>query len=447
VKQGKTYKILLIQPTQYSASGKKTLCKQKRIYLPALVFPLLSSLTPSNWKFETCIEVIEDVDFNTDADLIGIGAMGHSTFRGLHIAQKFKEKGKTVFFGGYMASLNPEYVLQWSDSVIIGDAEKSYPELLKDFEETGKLKRIYKNPLENLNGLPKPDYQVLIDKKIGFMLPVQAGRGCPHLCSFCSIACLYKGKHLRRPLDEVMEDIYKVKELGYKMFYLIDDNLVGDPEYLKKLCSLLIPLKMKWASQSTLLIAKQPELLRLAYKSGCRILSLGLETIDQSGLDQYNKAWVKSGDHLDALRTIQKAGIMPSVEMIFGHDNETAESVKRTFGFVKKAKIPVPRFYVLTPVPGTELYQAYKDQGRLIHEDFEKYTVTQSVYYPANLTPEELDDCYTWINRKVFSIPNILYRTIFSRAFLKNPIVYLFALAVNFQYRSYIMRGDVPNIL
>ncbi len=441
------YKVLLIQPTQYSSSGKKTLCKQKRIYLPALVFPLLSSLTPSNWTLETCIEVIEDVDFNTDADLIGIGAMGHSTFRGIHIAKKFKEKGKTVFFGGYMASINPDYVLQSSDSVIIGDAERSYPELLKDFEETGTLKKIYHNPLENLAGLPSPDYKILTRKKIGFMLPVQAGRGCPHLCSFCSIACLYKGQHLRRPISEVIADVLKIKELGYKMFYLIDDNLVGNPEYLEELCDRLIPLKMKWASQSTLLIAKHPDLLKHAYKSGCRILSLGLETIDQSGLDQFNKTWIKSGDHLNALRTIQQAGIMPSVEMILGHDNETAESVKRTFHFVVKAKIPIPRFYVLTPVPGTELYNNYKEQGRLIHEDFEKFTVTQSVFYPKNMPPKDLDKLYSWINKKTFSIPVILYRTVWSKGFLRNPLAHLFAFAVNLQYRRYIRRGDVPNIL
>lgn len=447
MKHSKMYKILLIQPTQYSSSGSRILCKQKRIYLPGLVFPLLSSLTPSNWKLETCIEVIEDVDFETDADLIGIGAMGHSTFRGLHIAKKFKEKGKIVFFGGYMASINPDYVLQWSDSVIIGDAEKSYPELLKDFEEHGRLKRIYKNPLENLDGLPSPDYTVLSRKKIGFMLPVQAGRGCPHSCSFCSIACLYKGSHLRRPLPEVIEDVLKIKKLGYKMFYLIDDNLVGNPEYLKELCERLIPLKMKWASQSTLLIAKQPDLLKLAYKSGCRILSLGLETIDQSGLDQFNKTWIHACDHLSALQTIQKAGIMPSVEMILGHDNETAESVKRTYEFVVKAKIPIPRFYVLTPVPGTDLYDRYKKEGRLIHEDFEKFTVTQSVFYPKNMAPQELDKWYSWINKKIFSIPIILYRTIWSTGFLRNPLVHLFALAVNLQYRGYIRRGDVPNIL
>lgn len=441
------YKILLIQPTQYSSSGKEELCKQKRIFLPGLVFPLLSALTPSNWKLETCIEVIEDVDFDTDADLIGIGAMGHATFRGIHIAQKFKEKGKTVFFGGYMASLKPDYVLQHADSVIIGDAEKSYPELLKDFEEKGVLKKIYHNPLENLAGLPSPDYQILTRKKIGFMLPVQAARGCPHLCSFCSIACLYKGKHLRRPVEEVIADVLKIKELGYKMFYLIDDNLVGNPEYLRELCERLMPLKMKWASQCTLLISKFPDLLKLAYKSGCRILTLGLETIDQSGLDQFNKNWIKSGDHYDSLRAIQKARILPSVEMIIGHDKETAESVKRTFQFLVKVKIPLPRFYILTPIPGTELYDTYKEQGRLIHEDFEKFTVTQCVFYPKNMSPEELNKWYFWINKKLFSIPVIFYRTIFSMGFLKNPLVYLFAFAVNLQYRRYIKRGDAPNIL
>ncbi len=439
------YKILFIQPTQYSADGK-TLCKQKKIYLPGLVFPLLAALTPDNWQVDVKIEVIDEIDFNSDADLIGIGAMGHATFRGIKIAQEFKKRGKIVFFGGYMASLVPDYVLKYVDGVIIGDAEIAYPKLLKDYEESGSINKVYDSPIDNLDGLPIPEYEILTEKKIGFMLPVQAARGCPHDCSFCSIACLYKGRHISRPVKEVMKDIYRIKYLGYKMFYLIDDNLVGNPGYLEKLCEKIKPLKMKWASQSTLNIAKSPQLLKLAYESGCRILTLGVETLNQEALDEMGKTWVKAHDHEKLLSQIREAGIMPSIEMIIGTDNDTVESIKAIYKFVMRTKIPIPRFYILTPIPGTELYDQFKKEGRLLHEDYEKYTVTKCVHIPHGISPEKLNEMYAWLNKRVFSFSSIISRIFLNKEFFKRPFIHLFAFVVNMQYRRYTRRGDAPNI-
>ncbi len=439
-------KVLLIQPTQYSSKGGK-LIKQSRIYLPALVFPLLAALTPKNWELEVNIEVIDDIDFDNDADIIGIGAMGHSTFRGLDIAKEFRKRGKTVFFGGYMSSIFPEYVEQYADGVIIGDAEIAYPKLLNDFEKTGKIKKIYSFPLKNLNGLPVPKYEVLTAKKIGFMLPVQAARGCPHTCGFCSISCLYEGKHISRPVEEVINDILRVKEMGYNMFYLIDDNLVGNPKYIRELCLQIKPLKMKWASQCTLNIAKNPELLKLIYESGCRILSLGVETINQEGLNELGKNWVKANEHITLLNRIRKVGILPSTEMIIGTDQDTVESIREIYKFIMEAKITIPRFYILTPIPGTDYFKQMKEAGRLIHEDYEKYKVSNCVHYPKKISPEELNEMYTWLNTKVFSLKSILLRVIINKNFLRNPLLHLYAFVVNLKYRQYTRRGDVPNIL
>ena len=212
-------KVILIQPTQYGTNTRKPL-KQSRIYLPGLALPLLASLTPKNWEVKIIIEVVDKIDFDEEADLIGIGAMGHAVFRAMDIALEFKKRGRKVFMGGYMVSILPEYVKNHCDSVVIGDGELSYPQLLSDFENTGQLKPIYNQQLDNLDNLPLPRYDLLLKKKIGYMLPVQAGRGCPHTCSYCSIACVYKGKYLTRPVEDVMRDILHIKDLGYKRFFL-----------------------------------------------------------------------------------------------------------------------------------------------------------------------------------------------------------------------------------
>ena len=438
-------KVLLIQCTQYSSNSKK-LCKQKRIYLPGLAFPLLAAYLPGNWEIEINIEVVDEINFDTNADIVGIGAMGHAVFRAIDIAAGFRKRGKTVFMGGYMPSLIPWFVEDHCDGLIIGDADIAFPKLLVDFETYGKIKKRYEFPMKDLDHLPLPKYELLLEKKIGFMLPVQAGRGCPHQCSYCSIACMYKGRYLTRPVDEVIRDIMRIKELGFRYFYLLDDNIIGNPKFLEELCIRIRPLKMNWASQCTTNLARNPELLKLVARSGCRIMSLGIESITQEGLNKLNKHWVSTLEHEQMLKRISGAGIMPATEMMLGTDSDTPDSIRDTYDFIMKSGIPIPKFYILTPMPGSVLYEEYKRQGRLIHENYYQYTGTNCVFKPANMTPDELNKLYWWLYRKVYSLPNILKRTIFNKFFLKNPLLNLFALIVNLNYRKFIRNGDAPNI-
>ena len=436
-------KVLFIQPTQHALSGE--LCKQKKLFFPGLAFPHLAAFTPKNWEVEINLEVIEDIDFETDAELIGIGGMGHALFRGIEIAKEFKKRNKKVFFGGYMASLFSDYVKPFADSIIIGDGEISYPLLLKDYEG-GSLKKVYSHPIENLENFPIPRYELIASKNIGPMLPVQAGRGCPHTCRYCSIASLYRGKYLPRPVDDVIRDIKRIQELGYKEFYMIDDNIIGDKEYFEELCNKLIPLKMRWSSQCSLHIAKNPHLLRLAYESGCRILSFGIESINQKGLTKLGKSWIKVKEYKDLLRKVSKVGILVSTEMLFGLDGDTKESIEQTYKFVMDQQIPVPKFYILTPIPGTMLFHDYKKNKKLLHEEYTKYTGTNCVHKISSIDSKELNQRYRWIVNKVFSYTSILKRTIFNRDFFKDPLLYLFAFGINLHYRKYVKNGEAPNI-
>lgn len=438
-------KILFIQPTQYGEDGR--LCKQKRIYLPGLVFPLLAAMTPPQWEVEVKIEVVDEIDFDADADIVGIGSMGYATMRGLAIARKFRERGKTVVMGGYMVSMMPSYVRDQVDSVVIGDAEISYPRLLEDFERTGKLKPVYHDPITSLAGLPVPRYELLLDKKIGGMLPVQAGRGCSHSCSFCSIACLYRGRYLTRPVDEVLRDIRAVRDHGLKRFYLIDDNIVSNPRYLEELCDAIEPLHMTWATQCSLELARLPRLLKKVRNAGATMMSFGLESLSQEGLDKLNKKWLRVERHQEALRAVSDAGIMVTSEMMIGIDGETEESIRATADFVDAMRIPVPRFYIMTPVPGTPLFDEYRAAGRLVTEDLAEYNGSKAVHRPEHMSPERLTELYWWLYRKVFCMRGVLRRTLFRPKALQQPRATLFAFFVNLHYRHYIKRRVPPNIL
>lgn len=278
------------------------------------------------------------------------------------------------------------------------------------------------------------------------MLPVQAGRGCTYKCSFCSIACLYDGKYLFRPVDEVIRDIKEVKRLGFNRFYLIDDNIVSNPKYLKELCEKIIPLKMKWASQCAIHLAKNPELLKIVVDSGCDLMSFGVESIRQDAIDSLDKPWLKANEHVANIKILTKSGITVSTEMVVGTDFDTEESIHETYRFIHSNRIPIPRFYILTPIPGTGLYKELKKQGRILTEDLKLYDGTQCVHIPKCIEPEKLTEIYWWLNNKVFSLKSILHRTLLNLALWKNPGMLLFSLGVNFHYRHYVRRKITPNI-
>lgn len=434
-----------VQQILPSDHSNQKLIKKSKLYFVGLAPAILASLLPDDVEFEACLETIEDVNFESDADLIAISGMGHAIIRSLDIAKKFKEKGKTVVMGGYMASLMPIEAKKYCDSVIIGDGEISFPLMINDYKD-GNLKEFYDYPLKELS-YPVPRYELLTAKKIGDFLPVQAGRGCPNTCTFCSVYCLYRGRYLKREIAEVVRDIKKVKELGYKKFLLLDDNIYSDLPYLLELCKEIKKLDMKWLSQCSITIADKSDVLKAVADSGCISLSFGIESISQESLNKMNKSWAKVSHYSAQLAKITNAGIDISTEMVVGADGDTLESIKQTAKFIVDNKIVVPRFYILTPIPGTVFYDEMKAQNRIINDDIYSYNGTQAVHRPINMTPSELTTAYWQLYNDVFKISAIIKRTIIRKDFFKSPFKYLFYLYVNLYYRYQIRRGITPNII
>lgn len=436
-------KILLIQPTPYDNEGK--LIKKKKLYFVGLALPLLAALTPKEYEVKIILETIEQVDFDSDADIIAISSMGHAVVRTLNIAKEFKKRGKTVILGGYMVSLMPEEAKKYCDAVVVGDAEPVWEELLKDYEK-GELKEFYKKELTKLE-TPIPRYDLILNKNIGDFLPVQAGRGCPNACSFCSVYCLYKTRYHRRKINDVIRDIKKVKELGFKKFLLLDDNILSDRDYMLELCREIEKLNMQWLSQCSVKIGEDEDLLKAVAKSGCIALSFGLESISKESLNSMNKAWENPKEYPRLIKKIQKAGIDISTEMVVGAEGDTLESIKATGDFIRENKIVVPRFYILTPIPGTKFYEDMIKENRICNHDMYSYNGTEAVHVPKNMTPQELTKAYWDLYNNVFTMRSILERTIFHSEFFKRPLTFLFYLSVNLYYRYQIKRRITPNII
>ncbi|MTI57254.1 B12-binding domain-containing radical SAM protein [Geosporobacter ferrireducens] len=436
-------KLLLIQSTPYD--GDRKLIKKKKLYFVGLGLPLLAALTPEDWQVEIILETIEDIPFDTDADLIAIGSMGHAVIRSIDIATEFKRRGKTVIMGGYMVSLMAEEAKQYCDSVVIGDAEKIWKRLLRDYE-INNLKDFYREELTALS-TPPPRFDLIVEKNIGDFLPVQAGRGCPNSCSFCSVYCLYKNRYLKRDIAEVVRDIRQVKELGFRKFLLLDDNIVSDREYLMALCKEIKSLGMEWTSQCSITIGEDSELLQWVAESGCTALSFGLESISAESLQCMDKAWAKPARYAELIKNIQEAGIDISTEMVVGADGDTLQSIKETARFIEANKVVVPRFYILTPIPGTKYYDKMKDENRICNEDMYSYNGSEAVHIPKNMSPEKLTRAYWELYNEVFSFVSIFKRTILRKEFLKKKDRYLFYFLVNLYYRYQIKRKITPNII
>ncbi len=435
--------ILFIQPTPYDSHGQ--LIKKQKLYFVGLAMPLLVALTPAAYDCQVVLETIEEVDFDSTADIVAISSMGHAVIRTLDIAKEFKRRGKTVILGGYMVSLMPEEAAKYCDAAVIGDAEDVWQQLLADYEQ-GTLKKVYHQPLQSLNP-PVPRYEILLDKPIGDFLPVQAGRGCPNACSFCSVYCLYKRQYLRRPIADVLRDIRKVRSLGFKKFLLLDDNILSDKDYLKELCAQIAQLGMQWLSQCSIQIGEDEELLRIVAASGCIALSFGLESISYTSLQGMNKAWARPEEYSRLLQNVRAAGIDLSSEMVVGADGDTLESIKATADFIRQNKIVVPRFYILTPIPGTEYYDQMKAANRIHNQNIYSYNGAEAVHIPKNMTPTELTQAYWDLYDAVFTIGSIVSRTLLHRDFLRRPLTYLFYLGINLYYRHQIKQRITPNII
>jgi radical SAM superfamily enzyme YgiQ (UPF0313 family) len=476
-------KVLLIQSSPYAGAGPdKKPIKKSRLYFVGLGLPLLAALTPEDWEVEIILETIEEIPWDTDAALIGIGSMGHAVVRTLDIAREFRDRGKAVVLGGYMVSLMPEEALKHADAVVVGDAEATWPQVIQDFE-AGCLKPLYRaenpktviadgpvpTPLkkdalvgdrdalvgdrgspENLYHTPLPRFDLIVNKRIGDFLPVQAGRGCPNTCSFCSVYCLYRGRYLKRPLEEVLRDVKQVRDLGFKKFLLLDDNIGADRSYLLALCEALRPLGMQWLSQCDISVGRDPALLDAMAGAGCIALSFGLESLSVESLQAMDKDWAVPSEYPELLAAIRRAGIDLSTEMVVGGEGDTPASIQATARFIEENRIVVPRFYILTPIPGTDYFEEMQRAGRIVNADIYAYNGSEAVHQPANMSPEALTAAYWALYEEVFSLGSIVRRSLLRREALKSPGALgraLFYLGVNLYYRRQIRQRITPNII
>jgi radical SAM superfamily enzyme YgiQ (UPF0313 family) len=356
---------------------------------PPLSLLQVAALTPPDVEVAVQDEAVENLDLDADCDLVGITAFTSSAPRAYEVASAFRGQGVPVVIGGMHASARPDEALQYCDSVVIGEAEGVWPRLLGDARE-GRLARVYQSAgYPDLTENPAPRRDLL--RRDDYLAPdtVQATRGCAHDCSFCSVSSFFGRRIRTRSVDRVIEE---VAALPGRLVIFVDDNIMTLPSYARELFERLRGLGKSWMGQASTAVLGNTELVRLGARSGCRALFVGLETLSDKALRQVNKGFNVAGRFTDLVSRLHDAGIGVIGAFIFGFDEDDASVFERTAEFADRARIDVPQYSILTPLPGTPLHAQMEAEGRITDRDWSHYDGSHVVFSPRNTTPETLVD-------------------------------------------------------
>jgi radical SAM superfamily enzyme YgiQ (UPF0313 family) len=375
---------------------------------------LLAALTPPEHEVSLFQEHLGDaIDFgDPGVDLVGITAMTVQARRAYEIADGYRKAGKKVVMGGIHPSVRPDEALEHADAVVVGEAEPIWERLLGD-ATAGRLQGIYRGEKFADLGLLPPYRRELQTKRSTFSLSgVQAARGCPYDCSFCS-ATLFAGRKYRfRPVENVIAEI---KALKGRLIFFLDDNIFSNEAYCRALFAGLAQLDVTWFGQASMhLTASNPSLLKLAVKSGCAALFVGIESLSQSNLRAHG-ALAKNGvttpeEMSRSIRILHDHGVTVMAGVIFGFDDDDPGVFDRTSDFLNANKVGHGSFSALTPFPGTKLFDALHSEGRILSYDWSRYDGATAVFRPKLMTAEQLQEGTRRMGVNFYSTPRILKR-------------------------------------
>ncbi len=423
-------KIVLISPKGPLYRSKGGIFRKSLRYQP-LTLTTLAALVPPELgtEIELLDEGIMEVPDDLDADLVGLTVITGTAPRAYELAARFRARGIPVVLGGPHVTLVPEEAMGHADSICVGYAEASWPQLLRDFQRGAMRPRYDQDPALTLGPdllFPRRD---LFDKGQFLTQAVfEATRSCAHDCEFCVAPAAWGRRQYQRPVDWVIEDI---RRFGQKKLIFVDLNLISDTAYARELFSRLVPLKVQWFGLSTVLIAHDPELMELMARSGCKGLLLGLETVSRESLKDAGKRFNASVDYKRLIADLHHLGIAVQGCFVFGLDHDTPDVFDATVAFAIDAGVDLPRFAVLTPFPGTPLHRRLEAEGRILSRDWSLYDGQHVVFQPRSMTAAQLHAGHERAWKQVYGW-NAIARRLW-RAGNFQPL----ALSANLGYRFY----------
>ncbi len=389
-------KLLLINPVE---KADINISDVPVLRLPPLSLAYIAALTPSDWDIKVVDENIEPLSIE-DADLVGLTAMTSNARRAYEIAALYREKGIKTLMGGIHASILYDEAIQFVDSVVIGEAESVWHSLIHDFE-TNRLKRFYIGEHTSLENLVRARRHLYSDK-YKIKNSVQTARGCPMDCEFCSVTTFNGGKYRQRPVEEVLDEL---ESISSRLIYFVDDNILGYGEKAEQRAIQLFKgmkergLNKRWASQVGIDFASNPEVLKYAQKAGCSAVFIGFESLNEDVLQDMHKIRnlkARVSNYKEIVKRIHDYGIAVIGAFTFGNDGDRKDIFPRTAEFLLDSKMDAQQLTILTPLPGTRLYNRLAQESRLFRtnypDDWKYYDFTEAVFKPKHMSPDELKE-------------------------------------------------------
>jgi radical SAM superfamily enzyme YgiQ (UPF0313 family) len=375
---------------------------------------VLAGLTPSDVECVLYDDRLEEIPYDDPTDLAAITVELYTARRAYEIAAEFRRRGIPVIMGGFHPTLTPDECSVHADSIFLGDAELGWHQVVADARQ-GKLQPVYRSP----PGVPQPGgtqpRRDLFEGK-GY-LPItlmQFGRGCRFACDFCSISVYFGRTQFVRRTHEVLAEI---EAQDRRFVFFVDDNFLSDHQAAKLFLRELIPLKLRWVSQASLDMTRDPELMDLLEESGCLGNVIGFESLDRRNLRSMKKAPNLGRHVLDgydkACEILRKHHFQTWASFTLGHDHDTPESIRETLDFAMRQKFCFAAFNILMPYPTTPLYARLREEGRLLWDGrwwlHPEYRFNQAAFVPANMSPDELTEA-CWNCRREWNTVGSIFR-------------------------------------
>ncbi|MEE9523797.1 MAG: radical SAM protein [Thermodesulfovibrionales bacterium] len=400
--------------------------KRATFTLPPMALAILAALTPEGFNIKVTDELVDDIDFSFPADIVALSVNTTNAFRAYEVAESFRKSGARIVMGGIHPSVMTDESSLHTDSIVKGEAECVWAEVLNDFKN-GQLKTVYEcdeKPVPDT--IPVPKWEFLSENKYFVPRTFQASRGCPYGCNFCSSTHFFGVKYRFRPIDRVIDEISSYPK---RMVVFVDDNIVGKPEYSKELFKALKGMNKMWVAQSSIDIAKDDSLLRLAAESGCAGLLIGFESIRYGNKSDVKKLRTAE-EYEEAIKTIRGYGLGIHGSFVLGFDDDDVDTFHSTVDFVLKNRLEVGNYCKLTPFPGTRLFDKMNEESRLLHRNWALYDRYNIVFQPKNFSTEDFRRLADEAYKRTYSIPSILKRT---PKVVKN-IPYYYAMNLSYRF-------------
>ena len=382
----------------------------KRFQLPSQSLQLVAAVTPPDWELVFADELHEEVPFGEHFDLVAITAMTHQATRAYQIADRFRAQGIPVVLGGIHPTVLPDEALLHADAVVVGEAEPVWGNLLNDLL-AGRLRTLYQSPFPSGTRLDLQwaRREILAGKKYLTTQTLQASRGCPYDCPFCTVT-LHFGRTFRyRDPEDVLAEL---RTFSGRLVVFLDDNILGDPERARPILKGMAGMGLRWGGQSNLRFAEDPELVRLVAASGCCGIFVGIET--SSGLHANHPKSGSRHSTAELVKRIRDAGIVVEASIIFGFDDHDEGIFEETIRFLENCAPSLSTFNVLTPYPGTAVYRQFEEEGRLLHKEWQRYDHSQVVFQPRRMSAERLYRGWLEARQEAYRWPAIFSRVMHS---------------------------------